>query len=860
MTIQSLLGGTWEYQFEDETVGSGVTGTRMFRYISGAVIDTNALYSAAAAETDAFQAMGFKNPILPVTPNEYTLENKAFISRTSAEKLKEGTIKANWALVGTAGNNSGRGVLKVGYTDSVALVSGDVGRQVSQATTLDTGTLLAFDTDPDGSLVMWVRPDDSTPATGDIFDGTGVITVVGGTGVTATSVAGISGQTDIVAWQAQGSVPVATEVYAIQNRIKLSDAATNTFQWWDTDPAVNLGIVSTLVMTRNSGVLIADGDIEIFARKYTSLYDNFRLNIAAGGFSALPLASSPDRNNTTGYRRTTGSAGTGTFNVGNAIYVGATFATATKKGVLTAVGGTGAAPILQYYSIGDLTDFAASDAVKEFVFSTGLDGDATCTAGAPVANLGGPTDTASGEGGTVTITIGNTTKDHDNTGVAEPYSIIIDTQSLVTAAKGYERGKYVLRRGSDNTFWDTVSCSVPGEQYRGVESLIYVDTPTGTLVEGEDLVGQNTYTARLLSSRTGVTGEGVTQTYITVTDQQTSIATVVNNDTISDVGVTDSVLVDTAGAGGAIIVHAPEKTAPFGIYTGTQIFGAPGIDWRNPAPGEDQLYILTDDLGTLRTPPVTVTYTFANTRVGDRGYVARDTGTAGVIDKDQFGGSDATLNVLNGTTFQVAGTIDAEVPPAGTIRVVETTLQEEHRYDYSSRTTGASGIFTYTSIPGGTATAGSTATLLIASGSTFQTDGVLVGVLARNTTGGKVTHVHEVVSIDSETQLTTFALYGPLDATQDWDSTDTFVINNNIQLYAATDNVFDTIMDLHETVGTDSTPGSMSNTFVKIPASDFGTVAQARNGKNILLFEQNQTQGDGDTVITIGRTLDTIAT
>jgi len=864
MTTLSLLGGDWEYQFEDQTVGSGITGTRMLVYITGVVRTTNEVYSAVAAAADDFQAMGFKNPMLPVTPNEYTLENQAFISRTSAEFLKEGTITANWSLVGVAGDNSGRGVLKVGYTDSVALVAGDVGRQVSQATTLDTGTLLAFDTEPDGSLIMWVRPDDSTPSTGDIFDGTGVITVVGGTGVTATSIAGISGQTDLVAFQAIGSVPVATEVYAVQSRIKLSDAATNTFQWWATDPDVSLGIVSTLVMTRNSGVLISAGDVEVFARKYTSLYDNFRLNIAAGGFSALPLASAPDINNTTGYRRTTTTSSTGTFNVGNAIYVGATFATATKKGVITAVTGSNPTVAIQYYLIGDLTDFAGSDALKEFIFSTQVDGDATATAGAPVANLLGPTDTASGEGGTVTITIGHQTVDHDNTGVAEPYSITIDSISLVPIAKVYERIKFVLRRGSDNTFWDTVASSVPGEQYRGVEALFYYAPNTGTMVQGEDIVNETKtgLAARLLSDNTAAAGESVSQDYITVTDLQPSTLSTADNDVWADSGSVDDVTVDTAGAGGAIVVHAAVKASPFGSFTGTQIFGAPGISYINPAAGDAQSYILTDDLGTLRTPPNTVTYSIANTRAGDRGYVARDTGTSGVIDKDQFGGSDATLNILSGPTFQVAGTIDAEVPTAGVIRVVETTLQQEHRYEYASRTTGAGGIFTlYIPTSGtGTITTAST-TQIIDTGQLFSTGAnpVKIGHLVRNLTGGKVTHVWEVSSIVSDTVLDVFALYGPLDATQDWDVSDTYEINQLIQAYDATDNVFDTILDLHETVGTDGSPGTMSNTFVKTPAADFGTVAQVRQGKIILPFEQNQTQGDGNTTVTAVRTPDTIA-
>ncbi len=61
-----------------------------------------------------------------------------------------------------------------------------------------------------------------------------------------------------------------------------------------------------------------------------------------------------------GNRKLTGSAGSGTFAVGNGIYVGASWAAATKKAVVTAVGGTEAAPQLTYCLVG-VSDFSVSD-------------------------------------------------------------------------------------------------------------------------------------------------------------------------------------------------------------------------------------------------------------------------------------------------------------------------------------------------------------------------------------------------------------------------------------------------------------------------------------------------------------------
>lgn len=851
MTTISLLNGDWEYQFEDETVGTNaVVGTRMLRYVSGPVRTTNEVYSALAAAADEFQAMGFKNPILPVTPNQYTMENQAFISRGSTEWLKEGTILMDGSL-STSPDAVGNGLIRKPYTVVTNFVAGDIGRQVTEATSGDTGTLLDFEQEPDGQWVAWIRPDDSTPTTGDIFDSTsGTLSVTGdgGTGSNTASAAGTSGITQYTAVQAIGSVPTATEVYIYQNRIKLANAADSTgFQFWSTDTAASLGIISVLIRTRNSGTLIADGDLEVFARRYTSLYDNFRLNVAAGGFSALPLASAADINNTTGYRTFTGSSGSGTFTVGNAIYVGASYAAATKKGVITAVGGTGAAPVIEYYLIGDLTDFANLDSVKEYDFTTALDGDATCTAGTPGANAGGPTDNSAGEGGTVTITLGHTTRDHDNSGTAEPYSIIVDAQSNVPIAKVYERLKYVTRRGADAADLFGAGVNVPGESYRGLEALAYYDTPVGTFTQGDDITGQGGYTARVISVNSGAAGEGVGQAYVTVTDQQTSLNALANNDVLTD-ELSDTVTVDTAGAGGAILTIRSPKSSPLGTFTGTQIFGAQGVDYRNPNGTDTQAYILTDDLGTLRSPPNTVSFTVANTLSGDRVYVARDTGVAGVIDKDQFGGSHATNNVQGDADFVCAGTVDGEVPATGVIRVVETALEQEHRYYYASRTTGAGGTFTLTTGTSfsGTATAGTSTTVLEDTGQTFVTDGVEVGMLIRNITTGDI---FEVTAVTDEDTLAIQQVFGTGGS---FASGNTYEINKLIQTYDANDNVYDLIIDK------EATTTSIANTFVKAGGS-FGTVVQVRRGKSILPFEQNQSVGQTSVSVTTVRTPDTVA-
>ena len=417
MTTLSLLGGDFEILFDDETVGDdAVAGMRMVRRASGAsttVYTSNQLYSAIADEADAFQAMGFRNPMLPTTPNAYTMENKYFMPRSTTEFLKEGTFTCDWTNVILPDTN-GNGVIRKPYTIVTDFVAGDIGKQVVASVSGDTGTLLDFEVEPDGTNIAWIRPDDSSPG-GDAFDDTtGTISCTGdtpaGTGSNTPDAGETDGITKYTAIQAIGSVATASEVYVVQDRIKLANAADSAgFQFWTTNPAVSLGIISVLIRTRTQGVDIADEDLEVFARRYTSLFDNFRLNVAAGGFSALPLASAPDINNTTGYWAGVWQSGTGT-----AMLVGDVLDNTTggKEGgayVVTAVADSGATGTFEYYNVGDLTEFATTDTF------TSANRNGTIN-GAPTANVGGPTETGAGNGGTVTITIGHVLADHDGSG------------------------------------------------------------------------------------------------------------------------------------------------------------------------------------------------------------------------------------------------------------------------------------------------------------------------------------------------------------------------------------------------------------------------------------------------------------
>ena len=868
MSSISILGGDWEILFDDEKNMAGgtnaVAGMRTIRHTgaSETVYTTNQLYSAVADAADEFVAMGFRNPMLPVTPNAYTMENQYFIPRSSTQYLKEGAITADWSLTGT---RTGDGVVKVGYSGGTNFVDNDIGQQVTQAVTGHTGTLLDFDRDQDGTTVAWIRPDD--PAT-DTFSGTGALTSEG-TGATTSSIAGVNGEHVFSAIQAIGSVPTATEVYLIQDRQKVQGwGQSDTFQWWATDADASLGIISILIQVKDSDTLIADGDVEVFARRYTALYDNFRLNVAGGGFSALPLASAPDINNTTGYRSLDVTGATASvWTVGDGIFSttggGSTWADAASKGVITnVVNPTTTTPTIEYYLVGDLTDFSNADVLQEYDFSAAANGTGDGSVnGSPSNTSGGPADSSAGEGGTVTITLDHTDVDHDGNGTPEPYSISIDCQGDVPIAKVYERIKYVTRRGQDNTFWVT-TCSMPGETYRGLDTFVEFDGASGTMVDGEDVTGQNGYTARLIGYSTSNAWASAAD-YITLSDSQTSLDSVIDNDTITGAS-TNSVVARSIAGGGTygIITFTSPKASPFGTFTGSQIFGARGVAFINPAAADVQAYILTDDIGTLNTPPNTVSFTVSNTAALDRILVARDTGVSGIIDKDQFGGC-AGGEVAGDTTITVTTTpLDEQVPPAGYLRIVDTDpalsrlgntdTQQEHKYEYSSVNL-STGVFTLTAVDNatGTATNGTpSATVLQDSGGGFQgTVPVEVGMLVENTTDGGV---WEVTAVTSDTELAVQQIYGT--AGGDWTNGDGYRINRVITAYTSSDDAYDLILDV-EASGT-----SVSNTFTKTTSADFGVVVNVRQGKVILPFTLNQTQGDGSTTVTVVRQPDNIAT
>jgi hypothetical protein len=337
------------------------------------------------------------------------------------------------------------------------------------------------------------------------------------------------------------------------------------------------------------------------------------------------------------------------------------------------------------------------------------------------------------------------------------------------------------------------------------------------------------------------------QNYITVTDQQTSLDGMVDDDVLTDTAGGDTVVVDTsAGAGGAIQnFPSSNKASPFGTFTGTQMFGSRGILFTGQHDDDGQAYTLIDDNGNQRVSPNTVSFVVSNTAEFDRVLVARDTGVDGIIDKDQFGGMAAVA--ISQTTITATGTVDTEVAPSGYVRVVAVDEQQEHKYEYDSRTSGAGGAFTLHPVTPSSTTTGTTDVLLEDSTADFVTDGVQVGMLIHFATVGGSTW-----EVDSVTDLNTLVISLLYGAGGLADSGEAYTINETIQAYDTSDDLYDLILD------TEATGTATSNTFVQ--STTFDTVVNVRQGKIILPFTQNAEVTSAGGAVTVVRQPDTIAT
>lgn len=191
-----------------------------------------------------------------------------------------------------------------GYTDSIRLISfsggtysaalatTDIGKAVVGGTTGDSGILLDYD-ETAGDEKWWVRVDDATPTTGDIFDVAEEINITGGTaGTHTTAGASATGEELFACANSIGTV-VNGNAYAYRGT--QASLGAKIPSWWGVGN-LNTNHVNVLFKVREAGALINGGDIIIFNRNWGDTFSHAAGNLSGGGVTSLALSTSADGN------------------------------------------------------------------------------------------------------------------------------------------------------------------------------------------------------------------------------------------------------------------------------------------------------------------------------------------------------------------------------------------------------------------------------------------------------------------------------------------------------------------------------------------------------------------------------------
>jgi hypothetical protein len=230
----------------------------------------------------------------------------------------------------------------------------------------------------------------------------------------------------------------------------------------------------------------------------------------------------------------------------------------------------------------------------------------------------------------------------------------------------YERAKWIQTRvagvGVDTPARDADQTiyGLAGDVFRGITHAITVDTPTGTLVEPEQVTWSGGVGQLLAADST----TAATQIWI----QLLSGTAPINNDTITGAGAGT---VDVA-----VTVTSQLISLPFvGASTGTALVGAFGL-----GVGADDLAVadsVTALDGTPRNPPNNVTFnvTGLDIQAGEEDYVLVGPESGGALDL-AFDTINGTLNGGTVTSIVVTTAIPTDVQSAGSIRI----QNDEGRY------------------------------------------------------------------------------------------------------------------------------------------------------------------------------------
>ncbi|MFC1627273.1 hypothetical protein ACFL18_01800 [Patescibacteria group bacterium] len=753
--MSSVILTNWTVYYADD-IGAG-KGMKQIKWTGTTGTNTvNELYSALA---DLFSIPAQNNaddtiPMRAITPTLYEIGafdtgdlEPWFIDPESIKHLTgSGLNTVKWKRDPYPGDGTGDiGIVKIQCSSTAfGLVAGDIGDACTDDVTSDSGVILHVDTT---NYIVWVRPDDNTSAN-DFNTGSGTISADTSSNV-ATQTGSSTGENVWSNIYTLGSIEDNTTIYITQSNANITNTEdSGSGRWWgDGHPDV-------LILTTDTGTLTDRGLLTIYARQYSKKYGFYTSDASAGGRIPVPLATSDDLNNTSGYRQSAI-----TENAAFVVGEEATGAVTGARAIVTAY----TSSVLTYYLIGDLTEFNDSENITG---SASGDVDAT---GAPANVSGGPATAMS-------ITFGlDTTFDINADTTNEDYSIVINLTDSITLAQMNERIKYKTRRGETTTL-----DGLEGQQYIGIDYRVDYTTISGTIADGSTVT-------QVLADGTTATSEVVAHStaddYMMLRDTRGTLET---GGTSAWLGI-DAGNSITMSSGATVTTIAPVQEHPFGNFAGGRFFGARGVVLDNVPAADSQNYELIDNDGTRIVPPVTIPITVNAVVAGDRVTMFRATGDNNIVDKTIFT-SHATSNTAGNAAFITTVTIDTDhgdSPTSGKIRVVNNSGDGlEQRYRYAS---WATTTFTFVTGATGSDTAGTGTAILEDSAADFGgADDVEVGDVIRNTSTGESGKVTEIIST---TELRTSGL------DSGWTSGNTYTHNVLDRTYDGTDTAYVPFLD-----------------------------------------------------------------
>lgn len=252
---------------------------KIVKHTSGTTVYTMIQFFSWLMDTfDEPAYLTFQTPITSQTPSDFTMTNGWFIDDESVKYLKGGALK-------TLGYNNEIRVVTFnsgGYTSTIA---SDLRKGVTQTTTGHTGVLLYAN---NTTRKWWIRSNSAS----DTFNTANSISVDSGTGAGTPTAASVTGEELYSNIFTLGTIETTPKpiTYIYQGTEKITG-------WWSRGD--NASHIDVLIKVKEAGTLIESGIVTLFIRQYADYYDNFKIDVSAGGRNAVPLASQSDSGNNT---------------------------------------------------------------------------------------------------------------------------------------------------------------------------------------------------------------------------------------------------------------------------------------------------------------------------------------------------------------------------------------------------------------------------------------------------------------------------------------------------------------------------------------------------------------------------------